>query len=97
MSVAVLDEPQLLHVLHGRARVHLPGWSGRGQRRLELRLGQTPGVESVRASSVTANVLVRFNPSIIDVAGILAALRSLLPHLEGLEAGGAEPHVLQQR
>jgi hypothetical protein len=30
MSVAVAEEPRILHTLPGRLRVHLPEWSGQG-------------------------------------------------------------------
>jgi hypothetical protein len=70
--------PQLVHAVPGRVRIHLPGWSGQGQRRLETRLRQLQGVLSTQASSVTANLLIRFDPAAIDAEAILRAVQSLL-------------------
>ena len=52
MSVAVAEEPRVLHRVPGRVRVHLPAWTGQGKRYIETRLRQVPGVRSVQANSL---------------------------------------------
>lgn len=98
MSVALAAEPQLVHAIPGRVRVHLPGWSGQGQRALETRLRRLQGVMSAQANSLTANVLIRFDPAILDAGSILAALRSLLSDVTGLERDESPPpHAVHER
>jgi copper chaperone CopZ len=65
---------RVVHALHGRLRIHLPDWSGQDAERLERRLRQIDGVQSVRASSLTRNVLVRFDPTRTAQAQLLAVL-----------------------
>jgi len=104
MIVAAVDEPQLVHAVPGRVRIHLSGWSGHGQRRLETRLRQLQGVLSAQASSLTANLLIRFDPAAIDAQAILRAVQTLLR--DGGSTGAdsqveedepARPHVLHER
>jgi hypothetical protein len=68
-----------VHALPGRVRVHVPEWEGQGKSVLEARLWRVRGVSDVRSSSLTRNVLVRFDLRVIDDASILAALRGLKP------------------
>lgn len=77
MSLAILEEPRLIHALPGRVRVHLPEWTGRGQRTLETRLRQVPGVRSAQANPLTGNLLVCFDPAVTDDQMVLAAVRTL--------------------
>jgi len=79
MSVAVAEEPRVIHTLPGRVRVHLPGWSGQGKRSIEAHLREVPGVWSVQANSLTGNILIQFDPAIAQEQTILAVLRSLEP------------------
>jgi hypothetical protein len=58
-------------------RVHLPGWEGRGARGVEAWLRRVRGVRSVRANSLTGNVLIRFDPTLANDEVILTALRGL--------------------
>jgi len=73
MSGAVVSDPHLIHAVSGRARLHLPGWSGEGHQRLERCLRGAPGVRSVAANALTGNVLVRFDPTLTDSAALLRA------------------------
>ena len=89
MSLAVVEEPHFVHTLPGRMRVHVPTWTGRGQRAIEARLRQAPGVHSVQANPLTSNVLIGFDPAVTDAQTILAVVRTLEPDPVG--AGGNEP------
>ena len=60
-----------MHALPGRLRIHAPDWA---PERLEQRLRSLPGVEQVRASSSTGNVLVRFDAARLERDRVLAAL-----------------------
>jgi cation-transporting P-type ATPase I len=86
MSLAVAEEPRIVHALPGRVRVHLPGWEGQNQRSLEARLRQLQGVSDARLSPLTRRVLVRFDPEATDDESILAAVQELEPD-EGEEVG----------
>src|SRR5215216_3434442 len=98
MSLAVAEELRIVHALPGRLRVHLPGWEGKGQRVLETRLRQVQGVHSAQASSLTRNVLVRFDPDVTDDESILAALRTLEPDVgEEVEEEPETPPVQRER
>jgi calcium-translocating P-type ATPase len=70
------EEPQVVHALPGRLRVHLPAWAGRGTRQIEMRLRQLPGVRKAQANGFTGNVLVEFDPQATGPGAILTALRS---------------------
>jgi hypothetical protein len=54
-------------------RIHLPGWDG-NLNRVEARLLQVSGVEAAEANPLTGNVLIRFDPRVIDLPHLLAAL-----------------------
>ncbi len=77
MAAISAESPRLVHALPGRARLHLPGWSGSGQRAIEARLRQVQGVRSAQGNPLTGNVLVRYDPAATDEAAILAAARTL--------------------
>ncbi len=72
------EEPRLIHMLPGRARLHVPGWSERTQRLLTPRLLQLSGVRRVRGNPLTGNVLVLFDPAATSAETILTGLRALL-------------------
>lgn len=96
MSIAILEEPQVLHATPGRIRVHIPTW--RGQRGLEARLSEVQGVLNARANSLTANVLLRFDPALTSVGTLVAALRSMLEDGIGVdEPAPVRPHVVPER
>ena len=95
MSAAVVEGVNLVHATPGRARVRLPGWSGRGQRGLEARLRRIKGVLGARANPLTGNVLIRFDPAATDEGSVLASLEELGPELGGLPEDGPEPPPAQ--
>ncbi|MBV9279774.1 MAG: haloacid dehalogenase, partial [Chloroflexi bacterium] len=97
MSAAAVAEPQILHAVPGRVRIHLPDWSGQGQRALETRLRQLQGVISASANALTSNVLVRFDPAAINTGAILAAVRAVLARGFDEEAEPPKPHVVHER
>lgn len=111
MSAVVAEEPRLVHATPGRMRVHLPWWSGYGQRRLEAHLRQTPGVQRVQANPLTGNILLAFDPTVTSQQTLLAALRTLEPGnpattpanpaepvpAEAPEPSSPAPHVLHDR
>jgi cation transport ATPase len=78
MSVAVAEEPRVLHTVPGRVRVHVPGWSGQGKRRIETRLRAVQGVRSAQANALTGNILVQFDPRVTNEQTLLAMVHSLV-------------------
>ena len=77
MSQTTTSWPQVLHRLPGRARLHLPGWSGQRRPELEQALCRVPGIHSARADTLTRNILVRFDPRAITEADLEAVLARL--------------------
>lgn len=57
MSVAIAEEPRVLHTLPGRLRVHVPGWSGQGRRTL---LGAVAGSTTVLLATLLVSPLRDF-------------------------------------
>src|SRR5258707_9031081 len=78
MSVAVAEEPRVLHTVPGRVRVHVPGWSGQGKRSLETQLREVQGVRSVQANALTGNILLQFDPTVTNEQTVLALVKSLV-------------------
>ena len=76
MSATAVETPRLVHALPGRARMHLPGWSGSGPRDIEVQLRRAHGVRSAHANPLTRNVLVRYDPAATDEAVILATAQT---------------------
>src|SRR5712692_2817054 len=98
MSIAVAEEPRVLHTVPGRVRVHVPGWSGQGKRRVETRLRQVQGVRSVQANALTGNILVQFYPAATNEQTILAMVNSLVPDASGEpENEPAPPPVVREK
>src|SRR5260370_38770174 len=79
MSVAVAEEPRVLHTVPGRVRVHVPGWYGQGKRSIETRLREGQGVRSAQANALAGNILVQFDPKGTNERTILAMCNSRLP------------------
>jgi magnesium-transporting ATPase (P-type) len=69
--------PRVIHSSSGRLRVRLPRWAGKGERALERRVCQLPGVESARASALTGNVLLRFDARRTNPSTLLDSLQSI--------------------
>lgn len=98
MGAVLTEKPLIVHTTPGRVRIHVEGWSGQGEHILEAQLRQFPGVHSVRASALTGNVLVQFDPQTIDEA-------ALLEHLQRIDLAGvleqpsrpATPHAATEK
>ncbi|MGH2507665.1 MAG: haloacid dehalogenase, partial [Ktedonobacteraceae bacterium] len=98
MSVALAEEAQIIHTMPGRLRVHLPGWSGQGERLLEAHVRQFRGVRRVQANALTHNILVQFDPQTLSEATLLAEIQQIdltkfvesLPKIE-------PPHVATEK
>jgi hypothetical protein len=71
MSV-FLRNATILSLIPGRVRMHLPGWREGEGPRIEAELGLLPGVEEVRASALTGNVLIHFDASATSLEALLA-------------------------
>ncbi len=97
MSAEVVEGPQLVHAMPGRARVHIPAWSEPGRRAVEARLRQVPGVRSAQGSPLTGNVLVRYDPAATDEEAILDAARTLAATTKDAAPTAPTPPALQER
>ena len=97
------SQPRLVHSLPGRARVHLPDWSGQDPRGLEAALRRQPGILSAQANPDTGNVLVRYSLGVTDEQTVLDTVRALArgrtPEGEATkrEAPPALPPVVRER
>jgi hypothetical protein len=106
--MGVTAPPRVVHALPGRARVHVPAWSGAAPAALEARLARSRGVRQARANRRTRNVLVEYDPERLDEAAVLRrvtrAVRDLRPSTiadppaagpaaERVRARPARPHV----
>ena len=76
MSVALAQEPSLVHSVPGRVRVYLPALTPQNRREFENTLRHQPGIDSVQANPDTGNVLVRFTPGLTDGRTILGLVSS---------------------
>src|SRR5437899_1152765 len=76
MSVAVAEEPRILHTIPGRLRVHLPAWSGQEKRKIETHLRQVQGVRKVQANGLTGNILVQYDPAVTSERTILKEVQA---------------------
>jgi hypothetical protein len=74
MSTACAGGPRIRHALRGRLRIHVPGLTEPHRQAIEGRLARLPGVRSVRASALTGNVLVQFDPTTTAEDVLLAEL-----------------------
>lgn len=70
--------PEVLSLMPGRARLHLPGWSGKNPREVERRLRILDGVQEAQANSRTGNVLIHFDRN-ISAARFLSEFPALQP------------------
>jgi calcium-translocating P-type ATPase len=97
MSAVTTGEPQVLHAVPGRLRVHLPGWAGRGPGHIERRLRRLPGVRRVEANPLTGNVLTVFDAAAVSRDSVLAALRDAVPETaEAAEEPPPPPPVVEE-
>src|SRR4051812_26252378 len=87
--MGVTAPPRVVHALPGRARIHVPAWSGAAPAALEARLARRRGVRPARAGSHTRNVLVEYDR---DRLGEAAVIRRLVRAVrEAGVATGREP------
>ncbi|UCH83518.1 MAG: cation-translocating P-type ATPase, partial [Candidatus Latescibacterota bacterium] len=75
---------EVTHALPGRVRIASRALRYIGDRADEVtgRLGEVPGIRSVRLSAITANVLIGFDPDLLDPETI----RKLVERIVGLHA-----------
>lgn len=79
MKGGIHSQPQVLHALPGRIRVHLPLWPDGGRVQLEQQVRQLPGVRRVEANPATANLLIGFDPQETNADTLLALLSAMEP------------------
>ena len=68
-----------IHALEGRLRIKIPEVKGNAGKALEVEnyLRLLSGLEQVSANTLTGNVLILYNPRLIGVNEIIAALKDL--------------------
>jgi copper chaperone CopZ len=73
------DVSPYIHALKGRLRIKLRKVKGSAQEALEVeqQLRAVEGVRSVQANPTTGNVLIRYNPDVIEQSAVLGALQRL--------------------
>jgi hypothetical protein len=72
--ISSAESLQILSLVPGRVRLHLPNRSGDDREQIENRLRRIKGAESVRANSRTGNVLIHFDRRITDETTLLGEL-----------------------
>ena len=68
-----------VHALDGRLRIKIPkvkGAAGQAQE-VERHLRQSAGIEEVSANPTTGNVLIHYNPRLIDQEDIIFSLKEV--------------------
>jgi calcium-translocating P-type ATPase len=78
--VGELSGPHDIRVIHssrGRLRVHLPRWSGKGERRLAQESAHLHGVMAAQANHLTRNILLHYDPRATSESALLGALGGL--------------------
>jgi calcium-translocating P-type ATPase len=55
----------------------LPLWTGKGERRIEIRLQKLPGVRATEANAVTGNLLLLYDPAHTDSQTLFAEVKAL--------------------
>src|SRR5918997_6188054 len=88
--MTAIATPPVVHALPGRLRVHAPAWARAEPRGLEQRLRSLRGVERVRASAATGNVLVCFDANVLERERVLDLLAEPAPPTAP-SGGGEEP------
>jgi hypothetical protein len=75
MTAKNAAEARIVHVIPGRVRIHLGGWSRNDKGLIEARLRSLAGVRSAQADPLTGNVLMHFDPQLTNEYTLLAALQ----------------------
>ena len=97
MSAIATEDPEVIHALPGRLRVHLPGWSGQGKSSLETHIRRIKGVEHVQATPATGNILLSFDSAKINEPTLLESLQRLdLPTIQA-QAHVTPPHTVKEK
>jgi hypothetical protein len=98
MSLAVVEDPCIRHVLPGRVRVYVPGWKGKGKRTIETGLRQIVGVHHVQANPLTGTVLIVYDATLTDVQLLLHEVRALdLEQINALDKDPPPPPVQMEK
>ncbi|MEO7021688.1 MAG: HMA2 domain-containing protein, partial [Ktedonobacteraceae bacterium] len=98
VSIAVAEEPRVLHALPGRVRVHLPGWTGQGKRSIEKQLRQVWGVQRVQTNPLTSNILVQFDWTITNEQAIIDLVRAIeIDIVNPPDKEPPRPHMLREQ
>ena len=74
----VAEDPRIVHSVPGRVRIHAPAMSELGAAALEAELERIDGIRRARASVLTRNVVVEYDPSRLEGGKLLARLGRLL-------------------
>jgi hypothetical protein len=74
----------------------LPDWSGKGGRHLEQRVRSVPGVRRAEANSLTANILIGFDPSKTNENTLLNLLGTATQDTDELPEDKPLPPVIQE-
>ncbi len=80
--MSAVATPQIVHNLPGRIRVHLPDWNGGSQQAVERQVLQFPGVRKARATGLTGNVLIQFDPAATSADSIIEQLQNIPGQVE---------------
>jgi len=100
---ATTDAVRVVRRCSGRVRVHAPGWTGHGASQVEAGLRGIPGVQRVRASPATRNILIEFDEAAREPSELLARVQhetsaATLSHRRRAEAPGADSrHAFERR
>ena len=83
-----------VHALEGRLRIKIAEAKGDGRkaREIEQLLQQLTGIDSVSANPTTGNVLILYNPRLIQQEAIIMALQES-GYLHQAHSGGRYPNI----
>lgn len=87
--IAPAESIRVMSLISGRARLHLSNWNGDDADRIEKRLRQISGIESVQANSRTGNCLIRFDRKATDEKMLLRDLHAAWSSLGMCKESGA--------
>ncbi|MGB8990993.1 MAG: HMA2 domain-containing protein [Desulfobaccales bacterium] len=75
----MMVDSSYIHSLEGRLRIKIPQVKGAADKALEVEahLQHFAGVESVTANPITGNVLILYNPRLIDQWRLIPSLKEL--------------------
>ena len=98
MSAGIAEEALIVHTTPGRLRVHMPGWSGQGERLLEAQLRKVQGVRSAQANPLTGNILLQFDAKTINEPTLLQTIQGLdLAKLAEQPSRPDVPHAAREK